>query len=77
MSQNCDDSLEKMYLYIDNELDAASAEVVRYHISDCPPCFDAFSFEQRLKIVVRTRLSEEIPPEMLDRLRAVIRSETL
>ncbi len=75
MSQNCDDSLERMYLYIDNELDAASAEVVRYHINDCPPCFDAFSFEERLKIVVRTRLSEEIPPEMLERLRAVIRSE--
>ena len=77
MSKNCDDSLEKMYLYIDNELDAASAEVVRYHISDCPPCLDAFTFEERLKVVVRTRLAEEVPAELLERLRTVIRSERL
>ena len=77
MSLNCDDSLEKMYLYIDNELDAASAEVIRYHINDCPPCSDAFSFEERLKVVVRTRLSEDVPAELLARLRAVIRSENL
>ncbi len=77
MSQNCDDSLERMYLYIDNELDAASAEVIRYHISDCPPCSDVFSFEERLKVVVRTRLAEDVPADLLDRLRAVIRAENL
>ena len=77
MSHNCDDALERMYLYIDGELTAESAEAIKVHINDCPPCFDAFHFEERLKLVVRTRLQEEVPSELMIRLKSIIRSETL
>jgi mycothiol system anti-sigma-R factor len=77
MSHNCDDALERMYLYLDGELTAESTEAIRVHLDDCPPCMDAFHFEERLKIVVRTRLREEVPSELMLRLRSIIQSETL
>ena len=75
MSHNCDDALEKMYLYIDGELTAETAGVIKVHLDDCPPCWDAFHFEERLKIVVRTRLQEEVPTDVMMRLQSIIRSE--
>jgi mycothiol system anti-sigma-R factor len=77
MSHNCDDALERMYLYLDGELTAESSEAIRVHLDDCPPCLDAFHFEERLKIVVRTRLQEEVPSELMMRLKAIIRSDRL
>lgn len=75
MSHNCDDALEKMYLYIDGELTAETAGAIKVHLDDCPPCWDAFHFEERLKVVVRTRLQEEVPTEVMMRLQSIIRSE--
>jgi len=75
MSHNCDDALEKMYMYIDGELTVESAEAIKVHINDCPPCWDAFHFEERLKVVVRTRLKEEVPSELMVRLHSIIRAE--
>lgn len=75
MSSQCDDALEKLYLYLDGELTVESAEIVRVHLDDCPPCLDMFSFERRLKTVVRTRLHEEVPAAFLSRLSALIQSE--
>ncbi len=77
MSHNCDDALERMYLYIDGELTTDSADAIKVHLDDCPPCWDAFHFEERLKIVVRTRLQEEVPAELMMRLKTIIRTETL
>ena len=77
MSHNCDDALEKMYLYIDGELIADTAGEIKVHLDDCPPCWDAFHFEERLKVVVRTRLREEVPSEVMVRLQSIIRSERL
>jgi anti-sigma factor (TIGR02949 family) len=75
MSHDCDDALEKMYLFIDGELTQDTAETIRFHLEDCPPCGEAFSFEERLKLVVRTRLQEEVPAELMIKLHSIIRSE--
>ena len=75
MSDRCDDALENIYLYLDGELTSDVAEDIRRHLDDCPPCLDAFHFERRLKTVVRTRLQEDVPQEMLVRLKQVIRMD--
>ena len=78
MSEQCDEALARMYEYLDGELDQSDVvERIRFHLDDCPPCGDSFDFERRLKEVVKTRLSEEVPAEVMDRLRTVVRSEGL
>lgn len=71
MSDHCDEALANLYTYLDNELDdELAAERIRFHLVECPPCGEAFTFEERLRVVVRTKLREEVPPEMMERLRA-------
>lgn len=78
MSDHCDEALAHLYTYLDGELDDATiAERIRGHLELCPPCGDAFTFEERLKLVVRTRLREEVPFEMIERLQIVIRTQRL
>ena len=71
----CDDALTNLYLYLDREIEATTSEVIRAHLDDCSGCLRSFDFEARLKIVVRERLSEEVPLEFLERLRQAIARE--
>lgn len=65
----CDDALTHLYLYLDRELETPSIDEIRTHLEACAGCLHAFDFETRLRIVVRERLSEEVPGEVIDRLR--------
>jgi len=71
----CDDALTNLYQYLDREVEASTSEVIRAHLEDCSGCLKSFKFEERLQIVVRQRLAEEVPPEFLERLRDAIARE--
>jgi anti-sigma factor (TIGR02949 family) len=71
----CDDALTNLYQYLDREIEASTSEVIRAHLEDCSGCLKSFKFEERLQIVVRQRLAEEVPPEFLERLRDAIARE--
>ncbi|MDP9495842.1 MAG: zf-HC2 domain-containing protein [Actinomycetota bacterium] len=75
--RKCDEALTNLYQYLDREMDSANSERIRAHLDDCSGCFDIFEFEVRLKIVVRERLFEEVPPEFIDRLRAALARESV
>jgi mycothiol system anti-sigma-R factor len=72
---NCDDALKNLYVYLDKELEAATAEGIQAHLDECGQCLRSFDFERRLKTVVREHLSEEVPERFLDKLRMVINDE--
>jgi anti-sigma factor (TIGR02949 family) len=71
----CDDALTNLYQYLDREIEVSTSEVIRAHLEDCSGCLKSFKFEERLQIVVRERLAEEVPPEFLERLRGAIARE--
>ena len=75
MSEYCDQALHEVYLYLDRELTWWRRRQIRRHLAGCPPCENGYSFERRLKIVVKERLAEEVPAEFIERLNAAIRSE--
>jgi mycothiol system anti-sigma-R factor len=75
-AHNCDEALEKLYEYLDSELDEATTEGIRSHLDDCGHCYGGFDFELRLKVVVRERLSEEVPPQFIARLRTALDQES-
>lgn len=73
---NCDEALERLYEYLDSELDQVTSEGIRAHLDDCGYCTGGFDFEKRLKVVVRERLSEEVPQQFIVRLRNALDQET-
>jgi anti-sigma factor (TIGR02949 family) len=72
---NCDEAIERLYEYLDSELDEMTTEGIRGHLDACGGCNNGYDFERRLKVVVREHLSEEVPEEFLIRLRHVIDRE--
>jgi mycothiol system anti-sigma-R factor len=74
-SRECDDALANLYRYLDREMESLSQESIRSHLDECSGCIRSFDFEARLKIVVRERLSEDVPVEFLDRLRQALATE--
>jgi hypothetical protein len=56
---------------------SADSDRIRAHLDDCSGCLDVFEFEIRLKIVVRERLAEEVPPQFIERLRAALAKESV
>lgn len=75
MSQECDEALANLYLYLDAELEQIESEEIRAHLDECPGCIHSFDFEKRLKLVVRQRLNEEVSDEFVARLRQAINDE--
>lgn len=78
MSDDCDEALAKIYVYLDGELDAESVEHVRRHLADCTPCGDSYQFEERLLGVIRARMREgleDVPPAFVEQLRLVLDAE--
>lgn len=76
MSEECDEALTNLYLLLDDEMDdELEAARIRAHLSDCPPCGNIFTFEHRLRMVVRSRLQEQVDPAILERIRVVIHQE--
>jgi len=67
---SCDDSVARIYQYLDGEIGWFRRTRIRYHLRKCRDCTGAFSFEERLKVVVRQHTNEEPPPEFMDRLRS-------
>lgn len=73
--KTCDDAIARIYPYLDGEMTVVRKYIIRRHLRQCPPCGDAFSFEQRLQLVVREKTKSEVPPEFLERLRRCLQDE--
>jgi mycothiol system anti-sigma-R factor len=75
MNTGCEHAIEYVYHYLDQELTFTRRTRIRWHLRRCHGCCDAFDFETKLKSVIRERGRDEPPPELFDRLRALIHEE--
>ena len=70
---NCGDAIAQMYYYLDDEITRKKRARIERHVRGCAGCTGAYRFESHLKVVVRERLREEPPPEVIDRLWTFLR----
>ena len=64
----CEEALQELYVYLDGELTEEKRTVIRGHLDDCNPCFEAFDFEAELRIVISARCRDEVPESLRDRI---------
>ena len=64
-SHDCEQALERMYEFLDNELDTASGDAIRHHLSACEPCLDRFDVEQALRTLLRRHCGGDVAPTHL------------
>lgn len=68
---DCEHVLAQIALFLDGELVDGECDRVRAHTATCPSCRERTEFQRHLKERVRGACGTcEVPPELLDRVRA-------
>jgi anti-sigma factor (TIGR02949 family) len=62
---HCEHVLERMYEFLDHEIDTASGEAIRHHLAACEPCMDQFDVELAVRTLVRRCCGGEVAPTEL------------
>ena len=71
---DCAQALEKLYLFIDHEMDDASCEEIEAHIKSCSPCLDEYDLERLVKTLVLRSCNEVAPAPLRDKVLVSIRT---
>jgi mycothiol system anti-sigma-R factor len=71
--RSCDQAVERIYFYLDGEITWYRRLRINWHLRSCRMCEGAYDFEHRFRSVVRDKCSEDVPDELLERLRSVLR----
>lgn len=67
---NCQDTLDKLYTFLDRELDPVERREVEAHLSLCPPCREVFRIEYNVLRAVGEKCRETAaPPELVARVK--------
>ncbi|HVE93512.1 MAG TPA: mycothiol system anti-sigma-R factor [Acidimicrobiales bacterium] len=72
---DCDGARHTLYHYLDGELTDEKRSIIRQHLDDCSPCFEAFDFEAELRQVIAKRCCEEVPQGLTQKITAALSLE--
>ena len=71
----CDNAVEYVYQYLDDELTVTRKTRIKWHLKRCGNCLSAYKFETSLKAKIADGGKTEPPEELFDTLRALIEQE--
>jgi len=70
----CDEVLEDVYVFLDNECDGRHRARIQQHLDDCSPCLARFGLEADLKKLLARKCGGELaPPALRETVRVRIR----
>jgi anti-sigma factor (TIGR02949 family) len=61
----CEHVLDRIYEFLDHELDSASSDEIREHLVGCEPCLDRYDVEQAVKALVNRSCGGDKAPSHL------------
>ncbi|MGH3457673.1 mycothiol system anti-sigma-R factor [Aeromicrobium sp.] len=71
---NCETALEKLYVFLDEEIDTASHDEIQAHIDNCSSCLTAYDLERVVKALVSRSCAEKAPEPLRAKVLYSIRS---
>jgi anti-sigma factor (TIGR02949 family) len=75
---DCDAALERLFDFLDGELDASFEQRLKAHVGHCKKCFERADFERRfLEAVQSARGEQQCPNALRERVIATLRAEGL
>jgi len=72
---NCDETIERLYFYLDGELTEARRVEITRHLDMCGPCVGAFGFEAELRKVIANRCKDHVPDSLVARVAEALQEE--
>ncbi|HKE76309.1 MAG TPA: anti-sigma factor [Acidimicrobiales bacterium] len=64
----CSDAVERLWAFLDRELDARDEEAIEAHLAFCRRCCGELEFARHLRRLLARRTGDELPPEARARL---------
>ena len=71
----CDETIERLYYYLDGELTEQRRLEISQHLDLCGPCVGAYGFEAELRKVIASRCKDHVPDELITRVANALRAE--
>lgn len=62
---DCRDVLDRVYVYLDGEIDNVDLAKIRQHLDECAPCFREYGLEQAVRKLVHKHCGHDPVPEGL------------
>ncbi len=72
---DCDETIERLYSYLDGELTEERRVEIRQHLDLCGPCVGAYGFEAELRKVIANRCKDHVPDSLMQRVADALREE--
>lgn len=67
---DCSKVLERVWLYLDGEIDDGDVDEIRQHLDECAPCLRQYGLDQAVKaLVARSCRCDPAPPDLRERVR--------
>jgi mycothiol system anti-sigma-R factor len=73
----CDETIERLYTYLDGELTEQRRLEIARHLDLCGPCVHAYGFEAELRKVIASRCKDHVPDDLITRVAAALDQEQL
>ena len=73
---SCDETIEKLYTYLDGELTEQRRVEIARHLDLCGPCVDAYGFESELRRLIANRCRDRVPESLIARVAEALRAES-
>ena len=64
---NCKESLEKLYEFLDRDMDTIPMSEIEKHLERCRHCWDRFEFEKQLMVRIKSSCCKDLCPDSLRR----------
>jgi mycothiol system anti-sigma-R factor len=62
---NCRESLQKLYEFLDGQMENVPMSEIKKHLDCCRHCWDHFEFEKQLKAMLKKSCCKEVCPDTL------------
>jgi mycothiol system anti-sigma-R factor len=64
----CSDAVRRLWEYLDGTVDAADRDLIEAHLARCRRCCGELEFARELRALLVRSVSDDIPPDVLQRL---------
>lgn len=72
--RDCAEVLDRVFFFIDNELEDADQHEIEHHLDECGPCLQKYDLERTVKALVARSCSEHAPESLRDKVLLRIRA---
>ena len=70
---DCSEVLDRVFFFIDNEMEQADFAEIKQHLDECGPCLEKYDLERTVKMLVARSCSEHAPETLREKVLLRIR----